>query len=356
MTGASQDHAASLSADLVAGPLTARMVARAVVSAAAVYGFDPETVYAPIRDGRGRVRLLAAAALIHPQDRPAVQCAKLLGVAVGQMSPSGLIGRGVLPEALAQVRADLAQSHAAEAAADCPLVVATRRRRGDPDYVDPRRDLARETRMLKARRSGEGPRAIAKREGVSLTATKALFARITRETGEVFPEVPPGPHRGGRPRKAPPSAPGAASARPACPAKAQPGRKRGRPSKAAEPADSAPRPAEAPAFAAAATSEPVEPFPRSHPAWAPLPGTTPARLIDHKTGCRWPVTVEGSRDHMVCNAAVIEAPGCGPYCGRHVWLSLGPAGRARLASHAPAPVSEPPRMARPAGADELKDA
>lgn len=348
--------APAATSDLVPGPLTAGMVARAVVAAAAEYGFDPQTVFAPVRDGRGRVRLLAAAALIHPTDRPAIQCAKLLGVQVVQMSPSGLVGRGVYCEALARVRADLARAAAATSAADAPLTVSARRRRGDPDYVDPRRDMAREARMLNARRSGEGPRAIAKREGVSLTATKALFARIARETGEVFPEVPPGPHRGGRPRKAPPSAPGAASARPACPAKAQSGRKRGRPSKAAEPAGSAPRPAEAPAFAAAAPSEPVEPFPRSHPAWAPLPGTTPARLIDHKSGCRWPVTVEGSRDHMVCNARTIEAPGCGPYCGRHVWLSLGPAGRARLAAHAPAPVSQTPRMARPAGADELKDA
>jgi len=349
--------APAATSDLVPGPLTAGMVARAVVAAAAEYGFDPQTVFAPVRDGRGRVRLLAAAALIHPTDRPAIQCAKLLGVHVVQMSPSGLVGRGVYCEALARVRADLARA-AASPSADAPLTVSARRRRGDPDYVDPRRDLARETRMLKARRSGEGPRAIAKREGLSLTATKALFARVARETGEVFPEVAPGPNRGGRPRKvgaAPKAAPktGAGTGGPTGPGQAT---RRGRPRKAVEPAASAPRPAESPAFAAAATSEPVEPFPRSHPAWAPLPGTTPARLIDHKSGCRWPVTVEGSRDHMVCNARTVEAPGCGPYCGRHAWLSVGPAGRARLAAHAPAPVSDTPRMARPAGAAELKDA
>ena len=349
--------APAATSDLVPGPLTAGMVARAVVAAAAEYGFDPQTVFAPVRDGRGRVRLLAAAALIHPTDRPAIQCAKLLGVHVVQMSPSGLVGRGVYCEALARVRADLARA-AAATSADAPLTVSARRRRGDPDYVDPRRDLAREARMLQARRSGEGPRAIAKREGLSLTATKALFARIARDTGEVFPEVAPGPHRGGRPRKAASTAKTVAKTAQGSAAATGSGQatRRGRPRKAVEPAASAPRPAETPAFAAAATSEPVEPFPRSHPAWSPLPGTTPARLIDHKTGCRWPVTVEGSRDHMVCNARTIEAPGCGPYCGRHAWLSLGPAGRARLAAHAPAPVSETPRMARPAGADELKDA
>lgn len=349
--------APAATSDLVPGPLTAGMVARAVVAAAAEYGFDPQTVFAPIRDGRGRARLLAAAALIHPTDRPAIQCAKLLGVHVVQMSPSGLVGRGVYCEALARVRADLARS-AASASADAPLTVSARRRRGDPDYVDPRRDLAREARMLEARRSGEGPRAIAKREGLSLTATKALFARIARDTGEVFPEVARGPHRGGRPRKAasaPKTVAKTAQGSAAATGSGQATR-RGRPRKAAEQSASAPRPAEAPAFAAPATSEPVEPFPRSHPAWAPLPGTTPVRLIDHKAGCRWPVTVEGVRDHMVCNDRPVEAPGCGPYCGRHAWLSLGPAGRARLAAHAPAPVSDTPRMARPAGADELKDA
>lgn len=336
-----------LSHDLVPGPLTAGLVARAVVCAAGEYGLDPQTVYERARDGRGRARLLAAAALIHPKDRPAVQCAKLLGVHVVSMSPSGLVGRGVTAEALARVRTHLTQ-HAAQvqAQADAPLTVAVRRRRGDPDYVDPRRDTVREARMLAARRAGEGPRIIAQREGMSLGATKAFLAKAAAETGETYPEVLPGPNRGGRPKRVRPEGEIAAKAKP-------------RVRKPAPPPDQTPdrtrdRPASA-ATAPAAAPVVIERFPSDHSAWVPLPGTTPVRLIDHKTGCRWPVTVEAVAAPMVCDAPVLIAQGCGPYCGRHVWLSLAPAARSRLSQFAPAPVSAP-RMARAAGATELKDA
>lgn len=344
---------------LTPGPLTAALAARAVVAAAAEYGFAPETVHLPIRDGRGRARLLAAAGLVHPHDRPAAQCAKLMGVGCVQMSPSGLVARGVTAEAVARVHTALAQAAArGEFAAAPDLSIKARARRGEPGWVDPRRDLAREKRILDARRAGDGPREIARREGMSLTTTKGLLARLAAESGEVYPEVKPGPRRGGRPARpqgGPPQkvrVPRPAKAPGLDPAPAKP---RGRPRKVqnAEAAAVA-SPAEPKSFAAAtpeAPAAPVDPFPKDHPAWTPLPGAEPARLIDHRTGCRWPVEIEGRREPMVCNAPTHPS---GTYCGRHLWLSLGPAGRARLAEFAPPPAS-PPRMARPAGAAELKD-
>lgn len=335
-----------LAPDLVPGPLTAGLVARAVVCAAAEYGFDPQTVYEPARDGRGRVRVLAAAALIHPQDRPAAQCAKLMAVNVVQVTPSGLARRAITAEALTRVHAALA-AHAAQTAATAdarPLAVSARVRRGDPGWIDPRRDTAREARILAARRAGEGPRTIAKREGMSLGATKAFLAKVAAETGETYPKADPGPNRGGRPKRVRTEADGAAKPKP-----------RGRPRKAAAGAASPGRASVAPSPVASTPALVVDPFPADHPAWSPLPGTSPVRLIDHKTGCRWPVTVEAVAAPMVCDAPVLIAQGCGPYCGRHVWLSLAPAARSRLSQFAPSAVSAP-RMARAAGAAELKDA
>lgn len=342
------DPVPGLAPALVSGPLTSVMVARAVIAAAAEYGVDPQTVYEPVRDGRGRARMLAAAALIHPQDRPAGLCAKALGLNVVQISPSGLARRGVTAAALSRVGAALSKAPAA-AQACAPLKMTVRPRRGDPDYVDPRRDTARDARMLAARRAGEGPRSIAKREGMSLGVTKAFLSRVAAQTGETYPEVAPGPNRGGRPKRVRTEAETAAKAKPRV-RKPRPGATsdQGVDPSPDRPAAPAPAPVAPPVRV-------VDPFPADHSAWAPLPGTTPVRLIDHKTGCRWPVTVEGARDRMVCDAPVQVAQGCGPYCGRHVWLSLAPAARSRMSPFAPAPVTAP-RMACAAGASELKDA
>lgn len=304
------------------GPLTAELVARALVAASAEYGVDPETVFVQARDGRGRARLLAAAALIHPEDRSAALCAKVMAVHVVQLSPSGLAGRKIYSEAVERVRKALVVAPKA-----APLNVDVRVRRGDPGYVDPRRDTACEERILKARRDGDSPRTIASAEGMSLGSVKGILTR----SGETFPPARPGPNRGGRP------------ARPkteAAPTPRAPRRPR-EPKILPEPA----------AAVAAATVAPVEPFPADHPTWSPLPGVTPETLIAHTRGCRWPVTVEGRREAMVCNAGI--HPGS-PYCGRHLWLSLAPSGRAQLAQFSPA-ASTAPRMARPLAAADLKD-
>lgn len=52
-------------------------------------------------------------------------------------------------------------------------------------------------------------------------------------------------------------------------------------------------------------------------AWEALAGTAPVGLLDHTSGCRWPITGPGG-ETLFCNG---EAPGKGPYCATHERLA-----------------------------------
>lgn len=304
------------------GALSAELASRALVVACEEYGVDPQTVFERAFDGRGRARLLAAAAMVHPTDRPADQCARLMALHANQLAPSQMARRGVTAEAVARVQAALTTVVLAPA-----QPVAARHRRGEAGWVNPRRDLAREARIIEARRKGDAPAVIATREGIGLSTVKAVLSK----SGAVFASVRPGPHQ--------------ATARP--PKPAAPRKPRAKP--VAEPM-AAQKTVPMTATGPAATPVPLDPFPSDHPTWAPLPGSTPVRLIDHHKGCRWPVTVEGRREPMVCNQAGVSG---NPYCPQHRWLGASPAIRATLTRPVDLPAA--PRVAATADADLLKD-
>lgn len=297
--------------------MTPDLIARAVVAAARALDFDPILAMEPHtggpRDGRGRVKQLAAAALISGKHATTAEATAVFRLNKVQVSPSQLIRRGITVEHLKAVSDALPK--AAQPAAEPP-------RRGDDDYVDPRRDTAREAAIVKLRLEGLGASRIARRIGCSLfTVNKAI--NRAKEGGAVFPVLRPGPGSGER------------TAKPAAP----------------RPARSKPEPKAVARPVSPVVLEAVEPFPDHHEAWAPLPGSSPARLIDHEKGCRWPVTVAGATCPMVCNQ---PTPGAGPYCDPHTWLAASPEARKDLTR--PQAQPGPVVVARTFSPRDLQDA
>ncbi len=284
----------------------ADLVAGVVAAAARHLGLDPSVMLVPSnRNGRGKVRQLAGAALIARGLATHKGAGATLGLHPIQLSPSQLLRAGITQDDVRVVAACLPAPDG-----DARPIVLTRR--GDPDYVDPRRDLAREARILAARLNGAGPRVIAEAEGVAPGLVVSVLQREVRR-GAVLP-----PLKCGRPARAHARAARTGPAKPPAPKapKAQATR-------AAKPAPLKPAPAR-------------EPFPDHHPAWSPLPDSAPVRLIDHDKGCRWPVTVEGRTQPMVCN---LPAEVLSPYCARHAWLAASPAIRSGLPQPCRRPAS-----------------
>lgn len=315
------------------GRLTPDLAARAVVSAAALLGFDPAQVFVEVRDGRGRVRQLAAAALVQRDDRPVKACARIMKVHPNTLSPTGLVKRRIFSEQVAHVQAEIFAIALTASGPD--LAEAAERKRGEAGWVDPKRDMVREARVLKAFADGDGPYVIARREGMSPTSIYKMLKRngvdpSSRPAAKAAAKPPAKAKSEPRTRRAP------AGRKAAAPVKAQ-----AKP----RPVQAAPKPVRgAPPPCPPSPPPAVEPFPDDHQAWAPLPGVEPSRLVDHRNGCRWPVTVVGRSEPMVCNGSVQAGT---PYCARHHWLSLAPSVRVTAAAR-PAPSPPPVRMARPA--------
>lgn len=311
---------------LTPGALTPELCARAVVQAGRLLKIDPATCFEKVADGRGRVRLLAAAALIHPADRPVKASARVMAVHPNSLAPSALVNRGIYSNMVADVRR-------AVFTPPVPKGVDLKRpedaKRGEDDWIDPRRQVEREQRIIAARKAGTGPAQIARDEQVNVTT---VYRILNRHPGP-FPSLKTGP----RPKI------GKASAAPTA-------SKTRTPRASTRVAASRLKPAPAPVVAPAPPPEPVEAFPADHPAWAPLPGTTPRRLVDHKDGCRWPVEVPGAREPMVCDSRIIAGS---PYCERHRWLAASPAIRSTLTRPADLPPSF--RVARSADADIARE-
>lgn len=307
----------------------AEIISRALAGAAKLRGFDVSVLLdrGP-RDGRGKVRQLAGAALVAAGHGSAAEVAEALALNRAQLSPSTLARIGVTADEVRQVQEAL------------PVpATAVRKRRSKPDYVDPRRDLQTEKRIIAARMAGERPSWIATSEGVSRGMVYSTMVRAERD-GTVFPALPPGPVR-----KA--GADRVERVRVKAPARPQP-RSGRRPATAA----ASPRPApQREPVAALPPPEAVEAFPDNHPAWAPLEGSTPILLVEHERGCRWPVTVSGAREPMVCNQ---PTHGATPYCEPHAWLGASPAIRATMVR--PPPTRPAVRIARPFAPRDLEDA
>lgn len=305
---------------LTPGALTPELCARAVVEAARLLKIDPATCFEKVADGRGRVRLLAAAALIHPSDRPVKVCAWVMAVHPNSLAPSALVNRGIYSNMVADVRRTVF-------APPMPKGEDLKRpedaKRGEGDWLDPRRQVEREQRIIAARKVGTGPAQIARDEKCNVSTVHRILTRH----GGPFPSLRSGPRQ---------KPPGSSSPR--------------KPRASARVAQSRLKPAPAPAAATALPPEPVEAFPADHPAWAPLPGTTPKRLVEHTKGCRWPVEVAGARDPMVCDGRVIEGS---VYCERHRWLAASPAIRSTLTR--PADLPQSIRVARSADADLARE-
>lgn len=303
--------------------VTPDIVARAIVAAARVYGFDPVIAMIPgPRDGRGRVKLAAAAALVGCGLATPKSAAALLGLpSATWLSPSQLATRKVYSEALEAVMKAVDGGPLPKAAPLKPVKTTPTAHRD----IDPRRDMDREQRIIAGRLAGKGPAALARDESLSLTGVNVVIARA-EASGTVFPVLragrpsgtknPPGGGRTPRPRTARP------------PAKAK--------------ADPPPPPV---------PMEAIEAFPADHAAWKPLEGSTPVLLIHHDKGCRWPVEVTGATGPMVCNQ---RTHGKTPYCEPHAWLGASPTIRASMVRPVIAPAA--PRVARPFASRDLQDA
>lgn len=272
-------------APLTQVPLTQALADRALQLASACYGVDPATAFETGRkDGRGKARVLAAVALYDPACRPMVTCARAMAISKTMMAPTQLQRRGILEAHLETVRAGLFLAPLPDSPV---LTLPTDWSRGEAGWTHPARDAGFDARVVKARMAGQGPGDIAKTENCS--RHRVLWA--LSQSGRDFPRLSPG-----RPAKDP----------------ADRARRKPRVQITAVPA--APQPA----------PSTVAHFPADHPLWAPLKGSEPVRLIDHRSGCRWPVEVEGRREPMVCN---VIAVGEGPYCKHHRWLSISPSSR-----------------------------
>lgn len=307
-------------------PLTADLVARALVFACAHYAVDIRTVYERKGDGRGRARLLAAALLADKAFRPGASCARVMAVNAVTLAPTQMAARRIFPEVVASVKARVFSAEpepslspralevlkAAEPAKPEPLVLPKDPKRGEAGWIHPHRDMEREARVVKARKAGRAPSQIAEDEKVS----KGHINVILRRSGETFAPIKSGRRPSGDKPVRKPKAATKPAAKPKLPVVAK---------------VEAPRPV--PMVA-------VEPFPDDHPAWAPLAGSTPVRLVDHTHGCRWPLTVEGHREPMVCNLRTVADH---VYCERHRWLSVAPSLRAGL--------TRPRHVAAPTAAD-----
>lgn len=307
---------------LTPGALTPELCARAVVEAGRLLEIDPATCFEKVADGRGRVRLLAAAAMIHPSDRPVKACARVMAVHPNSLAPSALVNRDIYSNMVADVRRTVFVPPMPKGE---DLKRPEDAKRGEGDWLDPRRQVEREQRIIAARKAGTGPAQIARDEKCDVSTVYRILSRH----GGPYPSLKSGPR---------PKAPGSSPRKPG----AQRASTRVAPSRL--------KPAPAPVSAPAPPPEPVEAFPADHPAWAPLPGTTPVRLVDHTKGCRWPVEVPAARDPMVCDARVIEGS---PYCERHRWLAASPAIRAGLTR--PADLPPTVRVARNADADLARE-
>lgn len=278
----------------MSGALTAALTAAALAKAAELLGFLPVDLFEPVRDGRGRVRLLAGGALLDADLRPVRTVAAALALNPSQLTPSNFIDKGLTAEMVAAVQAVI-QAHVEPEGPPAPALPPGSPKRNEGGWVDCRRNVVREARIVEARLKGEGPKAIAEREGVSLNTVKNSLIR----SGKTFERL-----RSGRP--------------------AQPKPEKVERVRAAPKAKVAPKPRPAPRPKLAPRPQVIappvvqaEPFPANHPAWAPLPGSSPVRLIDHTRGCRWPVTVDAPAPH------VCDLPTKGEtYCPRHRWLAL----------------------------------
>lgn len=145
-------------------------------------------------------------------------------------------------------------------------------KRGQPGYVHPKRDLAREARVIEARLAGVGVTEISRKEGVG----RGYVMTVLKASGKTFPEAKRGP-------------------------KAAP--------KVARPAPAKPRPM--------VIRKVVDP-------WAPRPGVDPVPLLAVRSGCRWPIAGTAGAGGLVCGAAASD----GSYCRFHRALSLSTTGRA----------------------------
>lgn len=285
---------------------SADQVARAVVSAGRVLGMDPRLAFQPLdqgqrRDGRARLRLLAAAGLVAGLGATRTCCARILNLHAQALAPSQLVLRRVFSADVAAVAEAVAggSSPASTAGKDpapspsapdpvspaqatpqvepsaSPAAAAVRLKRGEPGHVDPRRDLALEARIIAARERGQGPTEIAEAEGRSRNRVNTILKR----SGKIFPALKPGPS-----------------------------------------VTECPAPRAQPAPPPPVQTEAVEQFPDEHPAWAPLPGSTPAVLAEMApNGCKWPLGSSGDGWPMCCNLERLDGR---PYCEQHAWLGV----------------------------------
>ena len=314
------------------------LIAAAVVAAAEALNVDPSRIVVPPlpRDGSSRVRVLAGAAIASrgwsPHDAAAAVCVNRIQLCVSQ-----LLRHDLTADILAIVQATLDARAAPRREPDL--------RRNDKGWTDPRRDIEREARVVKQRLAGEGPKAIAAAEKMSVSAVNTILTRSKVAFTPLKRGRPVGsPQVGGRPKGTPP----AGGRRPTASAV--------RPPRAPQAAKtSVPRPGrKVVAVVAPPRPEPVEAieaFPADHPAWKPLEGTSPVLLIHHDKGCRWPVEITGSAGPMVCNQTT---HGKTPYCEPHAWLGASPAIRATMVR--PVSAAPEPRVARPFAARDLQDA
>lgn len=321
-----------------AAPIDPDLVAAALVAAAETLNVDPAGIVIPPapRDGSSRVRVLAGAAIVsrgwHPCEASAAVCVNRI-----QLCPSHLVRVELTAALLAATQARLDERGAAFREPEL--------RRNAKGWKDPRRDLVRETLVVKMREAGEGPKAIADAVKLSLSGVNTILTRCGKTFTPLKRGRPAGsPQVGGRPKGS--SAVGGRrptdSAAP--PSKAQ-----------REVRPSGPRPArKAVAVAAppkAAPVEAIEAFPADHPVWRPLEGSTPILLIHHEKGCRWSVEVADAKGPMVCNGRL---HGATPYCEPHAWLGASPAIRSTMVR----PVARGPevRVAQPFSDRDLQPA
>lgn len=273
----------------------------ALNAACAILGVDPARAFEVRLHMAARARLTAACALA---DRDRVQApgtptagmwAERFAVHPVSLSPSQRVQRGVAVAMLAAVTAHL---NGAALPERMPEFISEKMGGRRPKLPAPDRPAidarkaereARGRRIIAARKAGVGPTEIAERE----KCARSVVSKTLAAAGETFPRLRAGPQ------------PGAGAGDPSAP---KPRAPRARAAAQVErPKPEAPKP------------EVLTPFPDSHPAWAPLPGSSPVPLVAHRTGCRWPVTVEGERAPHVCNGRTTVH---GLYCERHRWLSL----------------------------------
>ena len=68
-------------------------------------------------------------------------------------------------------------------------------------------------------------------------------------------------------------------------------------------------------------SKPADARPLTSDIWAPLPGSDPVKIEDHKNGCRFPVDYPGEDIARFCNEPAMEGS---PYCCHHAPFQIKP--------------------------------